>query len=150
MKKLFVLTAMFIGITACEQVDFLSENQSSPLSIEGTWKLIAYQDYNTNHKIEKDSTNSFGGMDVLITFSSDVPADYEGINTTNSFNGKFNIDKSRLLMLEYHETSEALEPQWGKLFTENITSVTRYEISGDILILKYAKESKGMIFQKVE
>ena len=57
-----------------------SEDVSADANLTGTWKVIAHEDLNNKIRIVKDSVNSWGGLDVLLTFEENRIL---GKNTTN-------------------------------------------------------------------
>lgn len=145
--KLLIISGFFFS---CAENDFQNESTRIIYSTEGSWKLIAYEDYINGQKITKDSANSLGGLDVIVTFSNSNPENYSGTNTTNHFEGKFKTSfNSKEIELVSHFTTEAFEPYWGRLFTENLDDVMKYSVTENTLILFYEDGNRGMKFEKI-
>jgi hypothetical protein len=103
-------------------------------SINGTWKVIAYEDLASNTAILKDSANSWGGLDVVLTFEGNR---ISGQNTTNQVSGRFSYKGTRGISVEEYGGTEIGEPQWGRMFGDAVFKFQTFTINERHLTFYY-------------
>jgi hypothetical protein len=114
-------------------------------TLAGTWKVIAYEDLANNTRIVKDSANSWGGLDVILTFEADR---ISGKNTTNQVSGRFSYKGTReISVLEYGGT-EIGEPAWGQMFGEAVFKFQTFTINDRFLTFFYNNGQNSVTLEK--
>jgi len=128
MKRLSVLFGIFLLIAGCEKDDVSRsfEDDSSIKTITGKWVVVSYQDYTfKNPLIRKSDVDSWNGMDVILTFTTDS---LYGRNTTNSVNGNYTISGRNIHIIRYGGTKLG-QPEWGNMFTDVVHLFQKFEIN---------------------
>ena len=147
------IQALIIGLTILGQVscsdseiaiDSLKDN-SSQTSLNGTWKVISFEDYNLNTVEVKDQANSWG-LDIVVTFDdTSTPSVLSGKNTTNTIAGDFNYTGIRKFKVNLLNTTKVAQPVWANKFSEAILDTNiSYNISGSELTVYYDNNTKNM------
>jgi hypothetical protein len=151
MKTLItLLSLLMLMVAACKKDDvtpLTNEFKDDPsiTSIAGTWKVISYDDLVTNKQILKDSANSWGGLDIVLTFDSNQ---ITGKKTTNTAYGKFAYQAPREITIQEFGGTEINEPQWGRLFAEAVFKFQEFEVNEQYLRLFYNGRKNSVTLQK--
>ncbi|MGB3586022.1 MAG: hypothetical protein WBA23_05760 [Tunicatimonas sp.] len=123
MKQLVALSLLVL-LFSCDEDDFKSlevRDDSSVKSLNGTWRVIAYEDYEQGELIAKTEENS-RGMDVIVTFDDTTdPPSIEGSNTTNSIWGTFEYTGPRSFSVPGLASTLVGQPEWGNVFSAIFT-----------------------------
>ncbi|MBD0258909.1 MAG: hypothetical protein ICV83_24590, partial [Cytophagales bacterium] len=115
---------------ACTQHDQLiccgnpDDEMSANTRLNGTWKVIAYEDQANHTRIVKDDANS-QGLDVVLTFEGDR---ISGKSTTNQVNGRFSYTGTRQVRIDEYGGTEISEPRWGRMFGEAVFKFKAFTI----------------------
>lgn len=97
-----------------------------PVSIEGTWKMVAVKDNSTNVSITKPS--SIAG-DVIITFASNniTSGIFSGKTPSNFFGlNDYKIGPGQAISIPVLAVTKVGETLWGLEFTGNIRDALKY------------------------
>ncbi|MEM8968679.1 MAG: hypothetical protein AAGE93_19845 [Bacteroidota bacterium] len=113
---LFCLTLLFFG---CEEDGFRGlevRDDSSVTLLNGTWKVIAYEDFEQSKLITKTEENSWG-KDVIIAFDDTTDTrSISGQNTTNSVGCTFEYTEQRSIQTSSLFSTYVNQPEWGNRF----------------------------------
>ena len=135
------LIALLLG---CDD-DFESlaiQDDASVLSLNGTWRLVAYEDYRQNEIITKTEENSWG-RDVVITFDDTTdPFGINGQNTTNSVFCSFDYTERRSIRVPALGSTYVNQPEWGNLFNRLMRDELTFQINTSYL--KIYNEAQGL------
>src|SRR5690606_35815122 len=119
--RYFILMLLFSFFVVCKEddgIDFHVQDDPSISTINGTWRVIAYNEFDTKKVIEKDSTNSWG-LDVIITFDDSVdPAKVSGSVTTNQVAGSFEYINDRSFNANQLASTRVAQPEWADRFVD--------------------------------
>jgi hypothetical protein len=138
-------------LNACTQNEMVTcsfgSEQDNPAitSINGTWKVIAYEDRVNNTRILKDSANSWGGLDVVLTFEGNR---ISGKNTTNQVSGRFSYKGTREISVQEYGGTEISEPKWGMMFGEAVFKFQTFTISEQHLTFCYNNGQNSVTLEK--
>ncbi len=136
MKKLPVIFGILLLFASCEKenVSRSFEDDPSIATLSGKWVVVSYQDYTyKNPTIWKDDVDSWNGMDVILTFTTDS---LYGRNTTNSVSGNFTVSGRNIHIIRYGGTKLG-QPEWGNMFSDVVYRFQRFEINRYQLRLYY-------------
>ncbi|MEM6841629.1 MAG: hypothetical protein AAF632_05350 [Bacteroidota bacterium] len=116
------LVAFFlIALLGCNEDDISDleiRDDPSITSLNGTWKVIAYEDYEQGELITKTEENSWN-MDVIITFDDTInPPSITGKNTTNSIFGSFEYTGHRSFQTAGFASTYVSQPEWADTFAK--------------------------------
>lgn len=134
---LFLLVLLVPGACTPDAVtcfEDLSAEKADAADLEGTWKVIAYEDLRNKTRIVKDSANSWGGLDVVLTFAGDR---ISGKNTTNDVSGTFSSAGPGKITIHAFGGTEINEPEWGRLFTRAVYQFNAFTIRDRLLTFYY-------------
>lgn len=128
MKTIFVLFSVLLLAYSCESDhgnrDF--EDDPSIQNISGTWVVSSYEDYTFNNPvIRKSDVDSWNGMDVILSFTSDS---FYGRNTTNDVTGNFTIS-GRTIHVTSYGGSKVGQPQWGNMFSDIVYDLESFKMN---------------------
>ena len=131
--RYFILMLLFSFFVVCKEddgIDFHVQDDPSISTINGTWRVIAYNEFDTKKVIEKDSTNSWG-LDVIITFDdSGDPAKVSGSVTTNRVMGSFKYINDRSFKTNGLASTFVAQPEWADRFVDLFSeSDLRFEVN---------------------
>jgi hypothetical protein len=131
----FLLYSIIVFISiSCEK-----DNKEN---ITGTWVVTSYEDLISNSVIEKSDTESWNGMDIILTFESEF---FSGRNTTNQVQGTYVLNADSIRILSYGGTKIG-QPEWGNMFSSAVHSFEKYTISRNQLKFYYNSGSKSVTF----
>lgn len=153
MKKFHPLKAILIAsigylIVACDK-----EKPDSSNNLNGDWKVISYENYETSVIITKTTDNTweqFNNGDVTLKFSSKnlTTGLITGIEVTIGFSCNYIInDKGEIKISNFIQT-EINEPEWGNLF-DSITHAETFEVNNERLIIFCNKKKNSITLEKL-
>lgn len=146
MKKLFLLIVVVIISISCEK-EAINRNFGDNVSasnIDGTWRVISYEDYEKNTLTLKKDVDSWDGMDVILTFSVDS---MYGRNTTNTVSGKYEISDRNIQIINYGGTKVG-QPEWGNMFSGIIHTLESFKVNECQLRFYYNNGKKSVTLEK--
>ncbi len=140
------LLALLVPV-ACSQNELgdLEQNTNADAALDGTWKVIAYEDLTSNTRIVKDNVNSGGGLDVVLTFTGDR---ITGKNTTNQVSMTISYPAPEELKITEYHTSEVNQPLWGNLFNAAARELKEFEVNDTRLRVYYNNGNNAVLFEK--
>jgi hypothetical protein len=148
MKKLFLLMGIIVISVSCEK-DQVNRNFDDDLSIQnfkGTWVVVSYEDFVKNSVIKKDNVDSWNGMDVILTFTTDS---LYGKNTTNSVTGNFFLSDRNIHVIRYGGTKRG-QPEWGNMFSDVVYNLESYKINENQLRFFYNDNKNSVTFESYQ
>jgi hypothetical protein len=146
----WLLLVVLLVPGACTQNEIgcfenLSKDGSDDATLAGTWKVIAYEDLVNNTGIVKDNTNSWGGLDIVLTFAGDR---ISGKNTTNEVFGTFSYAGPGKVTIHSFGGSKVGEPEWGRLFTKAVYQFEAFTIKDRLLTFYYNNGQNTITLEK--
>ena len=150
-KTLIIVFALF-GLLSCskEDVDINSFNDDSSITtLNGTWKVLSFEDYTDNSRELKTQENS-RGLDIIINFDDTKdPNELSGKNTTNSVSGEFEYIGTRKFKVSNYFTTRVGQPVWADKFNQAILDGdVNFKINGTELQIYYDNETKSVTLTK--
>ena len=126
------------------QVDAV-RNDGSISSLNGTWKVISFEDHSSN-TVELKSEENSRGLDIVVTFDDNKdPNGLSGMNTTNAFEGSFEYTGPRVFKIADYWTTQVAQPAWADMFNEAMADDhLTFEINSKALRIYYHGESKSV------
>jgi hypothetical protein len=123
-------------------------DDASVTSLNGTWRVMAYQDYRQGGMITQTEENSWG-RDVVITFDDTTdPFSISGQNTTNSVFGSFSYSSRRSILVPALGSTKVGQPEWGNLFTRIMRDELTFRINSSRLRLHNESEELATFLEK--
>ena len=121
------------------------KDDSSITTLNGTWKVLSYEDYITNRVEVKTEENS-RGLDTIVTFDDTKdPNELSGTNTTNTARGEFEYIETRTFRLSSYTPTEVAQPEWANKFDEAITDgELEFKINSTGLRIYYDSNNKSV------
>ncbi|WKN40952.1 hypothetical protein [Tunicatimonas pelagia] len=152
MMNRLIACGLLVLLFGCQDDDLDSINVSddpSITSLNGTWKVIAYEDLEQGKLITKTEENSWG-MDVIVTFDDTTdPPNVSGRNTTNSIGGTFECTGQRLIQTSNIFSTYVGQPKWADKFGEVISkSELQFTINSSQLKLSNTTEQLNVVLEK--
>jgi hypothetical protein len=153
MKIHQILFGFFLlGILGCSDNEFDVRDffdDSSIITINGTWKVVSFENFNSD-KVEFKTKENSWGYDINIAFKDTVsPHEFWGRNTTNSINGKFEYIGDRQFRILVLRTTFINEPEWGHKFSSAITDgIVSFKINTEQLRIYYDNKRKSVTLTK--
>ena len=154
MKSLIVLMVFFpLSLMQCAEEDFdkYSFNDNPTIeSLNGTWKVISFENY-TEQTVEfKNQENSWGNDIIIIFDDSKTPHELSGINTTNSIFGEFEYTGPRQFKLHHLSTTHVNQPSWANNFNQAILDEdVHFIISQNRLRIFYDQQAKSVTLTRI-
>lgn len=118
-------------------------------TLNGTWKVLSFENYTDNSRKFQDQENS-RGLDITVTFNdTSDPNELSGINTTNTVFGEFEyIGARKLQILKYGSTFVA-QPIWADKFNHAILDgAVSFKINVTGLRIYYENETRSVTLTK--
>lgn len=119
--KLTFTGILLLWLMSCEDDHFrVAKVLDDPqiITVNGTWKVLSYEDYAAEEIILPDSSNSWG-YDIIVTFSdTQNPPSLTGRNTTNSIFGTFSYKGHRSIEFGKVAGTYVGQPVWADEFSE--------------------------------
>lgn len=150
--SLIAVGLTLLGILSCSEEEFDRNDfwdNSSITTLNGTWKVVSYEDFNTQ-KVEFRTEENSWGLDVIVTFNDTVdPHEFSGQITTNSVFGEFDYVGKRQFKLHRFGTTFVGQPEWGDKFgTAVLDGVVTFKINAGHLRIYYDGKSKSVTLKK--
>jgi hypothetical protein len=145
MKRLVILLLFCCPVLfSCDK----DSNDSAPVSLEGTWKMILVKDNTTGTSITKPSSVT---NDVIITISTTSPSTgkFWGYTPSNTIDeNRFTVTGNQGISITELSMTKVAETSWGDAFVKNIIDAQHYsfEAGGKLNILAI---NKTLTFQKL-
>lgn len=146
MKKIILIIGIVIFSISCEK-DLVTrdiDDDASITAIKGTWIVVSYEDYEKNSVIKKTDVDSWNGLDVILTFTTDS---LYGTNTTNSVSGIFTISERTIHVISYGGTKVG-QPEWGNMFSDCVHILESYRINNNQLRFYYNNSKNSVTFNR--
>ena len=143
-----IIGFVLLGQLGCsnENLDINSFNDdSSIMTLNGTWKVISFENYSDNIREFKNQENS-RGLDITINFDDTKdPNELSGTNTTNTVFGEFEYIGARKFKIENYGTTEVAQPVWADKFNHAILDgEVNFKINVMALRIYYDNETKSV------
>ncbi|MFZ6014428.1 MAG: hypothetical protein ACOYXT_29080 [Bacteroidota bacterium] len=120
-----IIALVCFGQLGCsnESFDINSfKDDHSITTLNGTWKVISFENYADNRREFKNEENS-RGLDITINFNDTKdPNELSGTNTTNTVLGEFEYTGTRKFKITNYGTTEIAQPVWADKFNHAILS----------------------------
>lgn len=147
MKNAF-LVLLLLTVASCKK----TAHNDSPVSIEGTWKMILVKTNDSNIALTKPS--SIEG-DVVISFvpNSDTTGTFSGRTPTNEITGfgywfnVYTLGPSETISIPGLSMTKVGETSWGYEFVNNITKAQQYSFS-NAAKLNIHTADKTLVFER--
>jgi hypothetical protein len=146
MKKLSLILCIFIVSVSCDK-DRINENFQDDTSIQninGTWKVVSYEDFEKASVTVKNDVDSWNGMDVILTFANDS---LYGQCTTNSISGNYTL-AGRYINIDSYGGTKIGQPVWGNMFTDIVYLIRSFEINEHQLRFYYDNSEKSVTLRR--
>ena len=118
-----LLVLLFVGLTSCssDKLEINSfEDNATITTLNGTWKVLSFENYLSNTREFKTQENS-RGYDIIIKFDDTKnPKELSGTNTTNTVFGKFDYSTTRKFKVTELGTTQVTQPRWADEFSKAI------------------------------
>src|SRR5664280_446768 len=113
MKKLLLILCTFIVSVSCdkERINENFQDETSIQNINGTWKVVSYEDF----------------QKASVTVKNDVDSLY-GQCTTNTISGKYTI-AGRYISIDSYGGTKIGQPVWGNMFSNIVYLIRSFEIN---------------------
>jgi hypothetical protein len=146
MKKILLLIGVIIIIVSCEKDQLINnfEDDQSIQNINGTWIVVSYEDYVKNSVVRKNDIDSWNGMDVVLTFTTDS---MYGRNTTNTVSGNFTLSERTIHVIRYGGTKMG-QPEWGNMFSDVVHTLESFKIDANQVKFYYNKNNNSITLNR--
>ena len=147
-----ILGLLFLGQSSCtyHDISLISyADDPSITSLNGTWKVVSFENYTNNSVEYKNQTNSWG-YDIVITFDdTKTPKQFSGKNTTNDIFGGFEYVTQRQFLLLQFGTTEVGQPTWAYNFSHAMLNKgNRFIINWTKLRIFFDNDSKSVSLER--
>jgi hypothetical protein len=121
-KAYFIFTLLLsIVIAGCR-----SDNDLPQPTIEGRWLMEQVVDPATGTSVFKPASVT-GDVEIVFTLNTPLSGTFTGTTPGNLFyQNDFSIDQDRGLRIPVLSITKLYEPEWGELFSDNLTKAVRY------------------------
>ncbi len=136
-KRFYLLIVLLLILSAaCSQEGKALVDCPFPpdADLAGTWKVVAFEDSAANTRVVQDSANSWGGLEIVLTFRENR---ITGQNTTNQVLGTFSVPGPGQVRIEKFGGTEINEPMWGRMFGEAVYQFSTYRVKDRNLTFYY-------------
>jgi len=146
MKKILLIIGIAIIIFSCERdlIKMNFEDDQSVSDINGTWIVVSYEDFMNNTVVKKSDVDSWNGLDVILTFTTDS---LYGRNTTNSVSGNFILSERTIQITSYGGTKIG-QPEWGNMFSDIVHDLESYMINKNQLRFYFNNSKNSVTLEK--
>lgn len=146
----FLLAILFLS--SCGKSDINVQDgfidDSSIKSIEGTWKVVSYQDFVNDTSVNKSDVGS-DSADVIITFDDKLFKNVlSGTNTANSISGEYRYHNKREIEIKFIVTTLIAEPEWGQMFSAVSSQIKEFKINSQQLRFYYNSQQNSVTFSR--
>ena len=143
-----IIGILLIGQLGCSSDDSVIEpfrDDSSIMTLNGTWKVVSFEDVVANTVEYKTPENSWN-KDIIVTFNDNVsPNLLSGKVTTNTVEGEFEYIGHRQFKLNRYGTTFVAQPVWADKFgTAVLDPNVAYKINSKKLRLYYDNLTKSV------
>ena len=147
-----ILGLLLLGQLSCSYHDVsLTSFADGPsiTSLNGTWKVVSFENYSNNSVEYKNQTNSWG-YDIVVTFDdTKSPKQFSGKNITNDIFGEFEYVTRRQFKLLRLGTTEVGQPSWADNFSHAVSdNGNRFIINPTRLRVFFDNNSKSVSLEK--
>jgi hypothetical protein len=147
-----IIGLILFGQLSCstEDLDIRTFNDDSSITtLNGTWKVVSFEDLTTNTTEFKTQDNSWG-KDIIVTFNDNLnPKLFSGKVTTNSVEGEFDYVGTRQFKLSRYGSTFVGQPVWADKFGVAMTEGdVPFEINRDRLRIYYDNQTKSVTLTK--
>ncbi|MCA6368812.1 MAG: hypothetical protein IM631_21350 [Cytophagales bacterium] len=125
------------------------KDDPSITTLNGTWKVVSFDDLTANTTEFKTQENSWG-KDIVVTFNDNInPKLFSGKVTTNSVQGEFEYINQRQFKLKGYGTTFVGQPVWADKFGKAVLdgNVT-FRINSERLRIYYDSKTKSVTLTK--
>ena len=152
MKISLVLNIVLVSLLFLEVGCKGKNEDSGTAEIEGTWKVISFEDYANDSVIYKTNDNTWtqynqGDNTISFVLNASTNGGLSGVNVTNTFSGDFLIDEAGHIYITNVEWTKINEPYWAALM-RNIEDAESFEIEDGILIIFYNAGQNSITLEK--
>lgn len=145
---ILIIAFALVGQLSCsnEDLDIKSfHDDPSITTLNGTWKVLSFENYTDNTREFKNEDNS-RGLDTIIKFDdSKDPKELLGTNTTNKVSGEFEYIGTRKFKVNHYWTTEVGQPVWADKFNQAIIDgEVSFKINVTGLRIYYDTETKSV------
>jgi len=151
LAPLLLFIAVFSGCSPDDDGTDMGTFDDDPsiTSLNGTWKVISFEDYIARTVEHKNEENSRGG-DIVITFNdAHEPHSISGQNITNAVVGEFEYRPARGLKVLNLGSTMVAQPAWADKFAGAITGThLNYVINAAKLRIFYQDGIKSVTLVK--
>ena len=119
-------------------------------TLNGTWRVKSFEDFN-HHTVEFKTQANSRGFDITVTFDdSKQPHEISGENTTNTIWGEFDYIHSRTLTFSHVASTEVAQPPWADQFMDAILQgPVDYKINATTLRIYYDNDTKSVTLVRI-
>jgi hypothetical protein len=147
-----IIGLILFGHLSCstEDLDIRTFNDDSSITtLNGTWKVVSFEDLTTNKTEFKTQDNSWG-KDIIVTFNDNLnPKLFSGKVTTNSVEGEFDYVGTRQFKLSRYGSTFVGQPVWADKFGVAMTKGdVPFKINRDRLRIYYDNQTKSVTLTK--
>jgi hypothetical protein len=143
-----VIGLVLLGQFSCTSNDISInsfKDDPSITTLNGTWKVVSFDDLTANTTESKTQENSWG-KDIIVTFNDNTnPKLFSGKVTTNSVAGEFEYISQRQFKLNRYGTTFVGQPVWADKFGKAVLdgNVT-FGINSEELRIYYDSKTKSV------
>lgn len=151
MKTRFLIVIICIHVSCSSEepaIDAFYDDHSIQ-TLNGTWKVVSFEDFDTKKTEVKTFENSWD-EDIVITFDdTKQPGLLAGKNISNMIQARFSYVGDRQLRVTDLVSTYANQPEWSDKFTEAILdNSATFRINVAQLRVYYRNQSKSMTLTK--
>jgi hypothetical protein len=117
-------------------------------TLNGTWKVISFEDFTTN-TVEYQTEENSWNKDIIVTFNDAlIPKQLSGEVTTNSVQGEFEYVGPRQFKLNKYQSTYVGQPVWADKFGTAVTGNVPFKINSNSLRIYCSANSKSVTLSK--
>lgn len=148
LTRTVIIGLIISGQLSCsnDDIDISSfRDDSSITTLNGTWKVVSFEDFTANSVEYKTQENSWG-KDIVVTFNDNLnPKLFSGTVTTNSVEGEFEYVGLRQFRLSRYGTTFVGQPIWADKFgTAMLDGDVPFKINTERLRIYYDNKTKSV------
>jgi hypothetical protein len=117
----------------------------SVMTLNGTWKVLSFENYTDNSREFKNEGNS-KGLDIVINFDDTKdPGELSGTNTTNTVFGELKYTGIKRFKISNYTSTYIAQPVWAEKFNQVIFSEElNFKINRTGLRIYYDNNTKSV------
>ena len=145
----FILVLALFGCEEDDQARFFVKDDPEISTLNGTWKVISFEDQVTKEITTPTEENSWG-LEIVVTFDdSTAPYSISGKNTSNQIFGEFTYQSERSFKVAQLGSTFVNQPEWGDKFSLAVLDgVMEFKINSSHLRIFYESSQKSMTLEK--